>query len=95
MTLYEQIQEDVKNAMKSGDNEAKDALRFLMAEIQKEVVDAGGDRTNIPDETTQKVLEKSVKSRKDSIKIFEEQKWIVEAIREDYTQRQRILIATV
>jgi release factor glutamine methyltransferase len=25
--------------------------------------------------------------------IFEEQKWIVEAIREDYTQRQRILIA--
>ena len=30
----------------------------------------------------------------DSIrKIFEEQKWIVEAIREDYTQRQRILIA--
>lgn len=26
-------------------------------------------------------------------KIFEEQKWIVEAIREDYTQRQRILIA--
>jgi release factor glutamine methyltransferase len=30
----------------------------------------------------------------DSIrKIFEEQNWIVEAIREDYTQRQRILIA--
>jgi release factor glutamine methyltransferase len=30
----------------------------------------------------------------DSIrKIFEQQKWIVEAIREDYTQRQRILIA--
>ena len=30
----------------------------------------------------------------DSIReIFEEQKWIVEAIREDYTQRQRILIA--
>jgi release factor glutamine methyltransferase len=30
----------------------------------------------------------------DSIrKIFEEQKWIVEGIREDYTQRQRILIA--
>jgi release factor glutamine methyltransferase len=30
----------------------------------------------------------------DSIRnIFEQQKWIVEAIREDYTQRQRILIA--
>jgi release factor glutamine methyltransferase len=28
-------------------------------------------------------------------KIFEEQKWIVEAIREDYTRRQRILIATL
>ena len=26
-------------------------------------------------------------------KTFEEQNWIVEAIREDYTQRQRILIA--
>jgi release factor glutamine methyltransferase len=28
-------------------------------------------------------------------RIFEEQKWIVEAIREDYTQRQRILIARI
>lgn len=73
MTVYEQIQEDLKNAMKSGDNESKEALRFLMAEIQKDVVDNGGDRLNITDETTLKVLDKSVKSRKDSIKIFEEQ----------------------
>jgi release factor glutamine methyltransferase len=28
-------------------------------------------------------------------RIFEEQKWIVEAIREDYTQRQRILVARI
>ncbi len=28
-------------------------------------------------------------------RIFEEQKWVVEAIREDYTQRQRILVARI
>lgn len=73
MTLYEQIQDDLKNSMKAGDSEVKDTLRFLIAEIKREVVDAGTDRENISDEVVLKVLDKSVKSRKDSIKIFEEQ----------------------
>jgi uncharacterized protein YqeY len=73
MTFYEQIQEDLKTAMKSGNEVARDTLRFLVADIKKDVVDAGADRENISDETVMKVLEKSVKSRKESIKVFEEQ----------------------
>jgi len=73
MSLFQQIQEDLKKAMKSGDETAKDSLRFLIAEIKRVVVDSGADRENIPDETVLAVLDKSVKSRKESIQIFEQQ----------------------
>lgn len=72
MSLFEQIQEDLKLSMKSGDREKTQALRFLSAEIKREVVDEGLDRENIADEVVLKVLEKAVKSRKDSIKIYTE-----------------------
>lgn len=71
--LYQQIQEDLKEAMKSGNVEAREALRMLISDIKNDAVNSGGDRENISDEDVQKVLSKVVKSRKDSIKIFEEQ----------------------
>lgn len=73
MTLFQQIQEDLRNAIKSNDNIAKDSLRFLISEIKKQVLDNGYDRENIPDKIVLSVLEKSIKSRKESISIFEKQ----------------------
>ncbi len=73
MSLFQQIQEDLKDAMRSGNAEARDALRMVISDIKNEAVNAGADRENISDEVVQKILVKSVKNRKDSIKIFEEQ----------------------
>jgi uncharacterized protein len=72
MTVFEQIKEDLKSAMKSGEAEKREVLRFVMAEIKKDAVDSGSDRENIPDEVSMKVLEKAAKSRKESIKVYTE-----------------------
>ncbi len=71
--MFNQLQEDLKEAMKSGNNEARDALRMLISDIRNEAVNSGSDRVNISDEVATKVLEKTVKSRKESITIFEQQ----------------------
>jgi uncharacterized protein YqeY len=73
MSLFEQIQNDLKEAVKSGNTEAKEALRMLVSDIKNEVVNQAGDRANIPNDIVQTILSKAVKSRKESIRIFTEQ----------------------
>ena len=43
MTLREQIQADVKQAMRDGERERLGALRLLLSELQKAEKDGGGD----------------------------------------------------
>lgn len=71
--MFNQLQNDLKEAMKSGNNEARDALRMLISDVKNEAVNSGSDRENITDEVVMKILEKTVKSRKESITIFEQQ----------------------
>lgn len=72
MTTFEQIKDDLKNAMKSGEKEVTQTLRFIFAEIKNEAVNTGTDRENISDEVALKVLDKAVKNRKESIRIYKE-----------------------
>jgi uncharacterized protein YqeY len=72
MTIFEQIKEDLKTAMKAGDRVGTDTLRMLMSDIKKNAVDNGSDRENISDEIAQNVLDKAAKTRKESIKIYTE-----------------------
>lgn len=72
MTIFEQLKEELKQAMKSGETVKREVIRFVMAEIKKEAVDAGTDRENISDEVALKVLDKAAKSRRESIKIYTE-----------------------
>ncbi|MFW5720577.1 MAG: GatB/YqeY domain-containing protein [Candidatus Dojkabacteria bacterium] len=73
MTKYEQIKEDLKSAMKSGEKDKTGVLRFLLADIKNEAVNSNADRENIPDDVTMKVLEKAAKSRKDAITVYDQQ----------------------
>ena len=73
MTQYEQIKEDLKSAMKSGEKDKTGVLRFLLADIKNEAVNSNADRENIPDDVTMKVLEKAAKSRKDAITVYDQQ----------------------
>ena len=60
----ERLQEDIKAAMKSGESERKDALRFIMAAIKQVEVDT---RTQLSEEQTYSLLMTEAKKRRDSI----------------------------
>jgi uncharacterized protein YqeY len=60
----EQLQADLKTAMKSGDTQRKDALRFILAAIQQVEVDT---RSQLTEDQTYGVLATEAKKRRDSI----------------------------
>ena len=60
----EKLQEDLKAAMKSGDTERKDALRFIMAAIKQVEVDT---RAQLSEDQTYGLLLTEAKKRRDSI----------------------------
>ena len=66
MSLYDKIQSEVKDAMKAGDTVKRDTLRMVLAAIKNKAIQAGAERTGVPDEVVTDVLLSSVKSRTDS-----------------------------
>lgn len=65
--LSQKIHEDLVLAMKSGDTERRDILRFLEADIKKKAIDT---RKELTDEEVQKAIASQIKSRKDSVAQF-------------------------
>ena len=64
MTLKQQLIEDMKSAMKSGDKTRLGVIRLINAAIKQKEVD---ERVEMTDPLVLAVLEKMVKQRKDSI----------------------------
>ncbi|HTJ97452.1 MAG TPA: GatB/YqeY domain-containing protein [Rhodocyclaceae bacterium] len=64
MTLKLRLNDDMKNAMRSGDTVRRDALRLLLAAIKQKEVD---ERIELDDTAVLNVIEKALKQRKDSI----------------------------
>lgn len=71
--LFNQISEDIKKAMLARDKVALEALRGIKKEFLEAKTAKGGDGT-LPDEQAVKILQKMVKQRKESARIFAEQK---------------------
>lgn len=71
--LFDQISADIKTAMLARDKIALEALRGIKKEFLEAKTAKGGDGT-LPDEQAVKILQKMVKQRKDSARIFAEQK---------------------
>ena len=74
MTLYEQIREDMKSAMKSGEKDRLETLRFILSSLnaaqkEKEMKEAGAV---LVDTETISVLQKEAKKRKESIELFKQ-----------------------
>lgn len=72
MSLEEKVMSLMKEAMKSKDEANLRALRAIKAEIIKAKTDPGANGA-INEETELKLLQKMVKSRKDSLTIYEQQ----------------------
>jgi uncharacterized protein YqeY len=68
MSLKQQLTDDMKAAMKSGDKQRLGVIRLVNAAIKQREVD---ERIEITDAIVTAVLEKMVKQRKDSITQFD------------------------
>jgi uncharacterized protein YqeY len=68
MALKERIQEDMKTAMRAGEKDRLATIRMLLAGIKQREVD---ERIQLDDAQVMSVLEKMIKSRKESVVQFE------------------------
>jgi uncharacterized protein YqeY len=69
MGLRDQINEDLKAAMRSGDAARRDTIRLLTAALKQREVD---ERKTLADTDVLGVIEKMIKQRRDSIAQFEQ-----------------------
>ena len=86
MSLKQQLVEDMKAAMKSGDKHTLGVVRLINAAIKQREVD---ERIELDDAAVLAVLEKMVKQRKDSVSQFEA------ANREDLAAIERAELAVI
>lgn len=68
MSLRQQIQDDMKVAMKEKQTERLAAVRLLWSEIKKKEVD---ERIEVADEHVLAIVDKMLKQRRDSVAAFE------------------------
>lgn len=68
--IYQKIQEDLKNALKSGDFFSSGALRYIISEIKNKEIDLRTTHEELSDEKVLGVLSKQAKQRDDSIAEF-------------------------
>ncbi|HKX56103.1 MAG TPA: GatB/YqeY domain-containing protein [Xanthomonadales bacterium] len=80
MSLKNQIQEEVKNAMRAREKERLSVLRLVSAAIKQREVD---ERIELDDEQVLLVLDKMLKQRRESLELFEK------GAREDLAAQER------
>ena len=68
MSLYKQIQNDMYNAMKSGNKESANTLRTTLSKLKNKVIEK---RQDLSKEEEFKVLRTLVKQHKESIELYE------------------------
>ena len=81
--MREKFTEMLKTAMKAGDKRRVDTLRLIIAEQKKVDIDARGAGKTVGDEELLAMLQKMVKSRQESLSIYEK------AGREDLAAQER------
>tara|TARA_B100001564_G_scaffold331696_1_gene317925 strand:- start:93 stop:545 length:453 start_codon:yes stop_codon:yes gene_type:complete len=72
MTLMDKISEELKKAMKAKDNIALQSIRAIKSELLL-LRTKSGSTNNLSNEEEMKVLQKLIKQRRESAKIFREQ----------------------
>ena len=80
MSVFEEIREDLKEAMRGGDTVARDALRMVLAALQNRRIETGEDLST---EDALRVISQQVKTRQDSLEQYER------AGREDLAAKER------
>jgi len=86
MTLLDQLSEDVKEAMRAGENLRRDTLRMVLAAMKNRRIEVGED---LDDNQQLAVLLSAVKSRTDSVTQYEANG------RQDLADQERAEIAVI
>ncbi|MEO7742023.1 MAG: GatB/YqeY domain-containing protein [Usitatibacter sp.] len=86
MPLREQLNEDIKTAMKAREQDKLNALRLLLSAVKQREVD---ERITLDDAGVIAVIEKMLKQRKDSIAQFEK------AARQDLADKEHFEVAVL
>lgn len=86
MALREQLNEDVKAAMKAREQARLDSLRLLLSAVKQREVD---ERITLDDAGVISVVEKMIKQRKDSISQFEK------GARQDLADKEKFEISVL
>ena len=71
MSLSEQIDNDIKEAMKARQPEKLSVLRLLKAAVKNSAIEKGGQAGVLDDTEATAVIRKQVKQRQDSVESFE------------------------
>ena len=69
MSIRERLEDDIRTAMRSRNQQRLDALRFLKSAINRVEIDR---RITLDDDGVTEVVVRQVKDRRDSIRMFEE-----------------------
>jgi uncharacterized protein len=86
MPLRDQLNEDMKSAMKAREQEKLNALRLLLAAVKQREVD---ERITLDDAGVVATIEKMIKQRKDSISQYEK------AARQDLADKEKFEISVL
>jgi uncharacterized protein len=86
MALREQLNEDIKTAMKAREQEKLAALRLMLSEVKRKEVD---ERITLDDAAVIGVVEKMIKQRRDSIDQYDK------AARRDLADKERYEISVL
>ena len=86
MSIQDQLTEDLKNAMKSGDTITKDTVRLIRSAVQNAEIEKQGD---LDDTDVSLVLGKMAKQYRDSITVYREAK------RDDLVAKEETELAVV
>lgn len=73
MGLREKLNGDLKDALKSGQSEKANALRFVMAQLHNREIEkrSTGQAPSLSEEEAIEVLQREVKKRKEAIELFQ------------------------
>ena len=86
MPLREQLNDEIKNAMKARETERLNALRLMLSAVKQREVD---ERITLDDAGVIGVVEKMIKQRKDSIAQYEK------AARQDLADKEKFEIGVI
>lgn len=68
MSLREDLNEEIKNAMRSKDKERLGALRLILAEVKKKEID---EQVTVTDDVMVAIASKMIKERRDSVSQYQ------------------------